>query len=172
MRNLLVALTGFLVAAAAIAGLALALPQTTTAASSSTHTGSAMSGAMSSMTSASTASMMGGSQTVNLTIQHVQKGCHVWSNGKTTGAMMRLHLTPGQKLSVLDMDVDAHQMMQFSGPTRLHMGGPMMMNHSRTMTFTNKGIYRLGTKTVEMKGAMDVKTIGPDNKLRLVVTVA
>jgi hypothetical protein len=35
-------------------------------------------------------------------------------------------------------------------------------------------IYRLGTKTVEMPGmgGMDVKTIGPDNKLRLVVTAA
>lgn len=35
------------------------------------------------------------------------------------------------------------------------------------------GVYRLGTKTVEMPGGMEeVKTIGPDNKLRLVVTVA
>jgi hypothetical protein len=43
-----------------------------------------------------------------------------------------------------------------------------------TLSFMKKGVYRFGTKTVEMPGAgeMDVKTIGPDNHLRLVVTVA
>jgi hypothetical protein len=56
----------------------------------------------------------------------------------------------------------------------MQMGGPLMTNRGMTLTFTKKGIYRLGTKTVEMPGmgGMDVKTIGPDNKLRLVVTVA
>jgi hypothetical protein len=54
------------------------------------------------------------------------------------------------------------------------MGGPMMMNHGVTLSFMKKGVYRLGTETVEMPGGMslDVKTIGSDNKLRLVVTVA
>jgi hypothetical protein len=107
------------------------------------------------------------------TIQHVQKGCRVWSDGRTLGAVMRLHLKPGQKLSVLDQDVDAHQMMDLAGPMHLQMGGPMMMNHGRTLAFTKKGVYRLGTKTVEMAGGgMEVKTVGPDNHLRLVVTVA
>lgn len=64
-------------------------------------------------------------------------------------------------------------MRQFAGPMRLHMGGPMMMGRGTTITFSKKGVYRLGTQTVEMPGAMmDVKTIGSDNKLRLVVTVA
>jgi hypothetical protein len=41
------------------------------------------------------------------------------------------------------------------------------------IAFTKKGVYRLGTKRVEMAGGgMDVKTIGPNNKLRLMVTVA
>ena len=111
--------------------------------------------------------------TRKLTIQHVQKGCHAWFDGKTTGPMMRLNLKPGQKLSILDQDVDAHKMMQLSGPMHLRMGGPMMMNRGITLAFTKKGVYRLGTKTVEMPGGgMDVKTIGPDNELRLVVTVA
>jgi len=174
MRNLLVALVGFLVGGAAIAAVALALPRTTVA-SSPTHMGQATgmsSGMMNASATRSAATMMSSTQPVKLTIQHVQRGCHVWSNGKTTATMMRLHLKQGQRLVVMDMDVDAHQMMQFSGPAKLHMGGPMMMSHSMTMTFIKKGIYRLGTKTVEMKGGMDVKTIGPDNTLRLVVTVA
>jgi hypothetical protein len=50
----------------------------------------------------------------------------------------------------------------------------MMTNHRMMLSFSKKGVYRFGTKTVEMPGgmSMDVKTIGPDNKLRLVVTVA
>jgi len=56
----------------------------------------------------------------------VQKGCHVWSNGKTTATIMQLHLKPCQKLSIMDMDVDAHQMLQFGGPMHLRTSGPMM----------------------------------------------
>ena len=164
MRNLLLTLTGFIVGAGLIAAVAFALPRQTTVTATGMPIAGAMGGGMMGATAAPA--------TAKLSIQHVQKGCHVWSNGKTTAAMMRLHLEVGQKLSILDMDVDAHQMMQFAGPARLRMGGPMMMNRNMTLSFSKKGVYRLGTKTVEMPGAMQVKTIGPDNKLRLVVTVA
>ena len=163
MRYLLIALAGFLVGTALIAAVAFAVPTQSNVRVGMPMAGTAGTGMMS--TVATTAA-------TKLTIQHVQKGCHVWSNGTTSGAMMQLHLKPGQKLSIVDMDVDAHQMMEFAGPARLHMGGPMMMSHSRTISFTARGLYRIGTKTVEMPGAMDAKTIGPDNNLRLVVTVA
>ena len=57
---------------------------------------------------------------------------------------------------------------------QMQMGGPMMnTTHGTTLSFTKKGVYRLGTKTVEMGDeGMDVKTVGPDNNLRLIVTVA
>ena len=178
MRMILVVITGFLVGSAMAAAVAL-IPLTTSAPAgpppvhsdrmSSATTSNGMS------VSATARPTTASAQTVRLTIQHVQRGCHVWSNGKTTGAMMRLHLTQGQTLSIMDMDVDAHQMMQFAGPTHMQMGGPMMTTHGMKMTFTTKGSYRFGTRTVEMAGMAgmaDVKTIGPDNKLRLVVTVA
>jgi hypothetical protein len=62
-------------------------------------------------------------------------------------------------------------MLQFAGPAQMRMGGPMMMNHGVMLSFAKKGVYRLGTKTVEMEGGMEAKTIGPDNKLRLLITV-
>ncbi len=173
MRNLLVATTGFLVGTGLFVALLVALPRTTnvtvkqaapevTAMPNTAQDGTAM------MASASMAPASS-----NLTIQHVQRGCHVWSNGKTTGVTMRLRLRSGGQLSVLDQDVDAHQMLQLAGPVRLHMGGPMMMARGTTIAFPRKGVYRLGTKTVEMPGGMmEVKTIGSDNNLRLVVTVA
>ena len=181
MRNLAVAFAGFLVGAALIVGIVLALPQHTSvtinAISSPTsmpahmNSGGTMMSGGDMMSSA--VSAVNGVTPVELTIQHVQRGCHVWSNGQMTAAMMRLHLKLGQRLTILDEDVDAHQMLQFAGPMHMRMGGAMMMNHSVTLSFMKKGVYRLGTKTVQMPGgAMDVKTIGPDNKLRLLVTVA
>lgn len=174
MRMILVALIGFLAGSAAVAAVAL-IPLTTSAAgptaTPSRHMSAAAMPAGMVMSSAARATIAS-PRTVSLTIQHVQRGCHVWSNGKTTGAMMRLHLRKGQTLSIMDMDVDAHRMMQFAGPMHMRMGGPMMATQQMKMTFTKRGIYRFGTRTVEMAGMADVKTIGPDNKLRLVVTVA
>ena len=173
MRLILATLTGFLVGSAAVAAVAL-IPLTSSTASSSATPISRMNG-----TAMSSGMMMGAAarpfanrRTVSLTIQHVQRGCHVWSNGKTTRAMMRLHLKQGQTLSIMDMDVDPHKMMQLAGPMPMQMGGPMMSNHGMKMTFSKKGIYRFATRTIEMAGMADVKTIGPDNKLRLVVRVA
>jgi hypothetical protein len=174
MRMILVALTGFLVGSAMAAAVAL-IPLTTSAVRpAAVHSNQMSAAAMPNGMAMGTAARptMASAQTVRLTIQHVQRGCHVWSNGQTTGAMMRLHLKHGQTLSIMDMDVDAHRMMQFAGPTHMQMGGPMMTTHGIKMTFTRRGIYRFGTRTVEMAGMTDVKTIGPDNKLRLVVTVA
>src|SRR5919201_5212211 len=147
MRNLFILITGFAVSGAGVLALALALPHwANTPTKPATHKAMPMSG----MASMSSGAMDSASlASVKLTIRHVQRGCHVWARGSMTGPMMRLHLRVGQRLSVLDQDVDAHQLLQFAGPMRLHMGGPMM-----------KG------------SGMDIKTIGPDNHLRLLVTVA
>ncbi|HZC30346.1 MAG TPA: hypothetical protein VE261_02440 [Gaiellaceae bacterium] len=184
MRNLLIATIGFLAGAGLIVALVLALPQPSsltvraaaatavTPRTSQPATGMAGSTMAASLPAAATS-------TSRLTIQHVLKGCHVWSNGMTTATTMRLTLKQGGKLAILDQDVDAHQLVQLSGPARLRVGGPMLMNHGTVVSFARKGLYRLRTRTVEMPGGtgmngtgMKVKTIGPDNTLRLVVTVA
>ena len=177
MRVILVTLAGFLFGSAMTEAVTLIPLTTSAAARPAAAPGSATGVAATSngMMSAAGRSTTPMPRTASLTIQHVQRGCHVWSNGRTTGAMMRLHLKPGQTLSIMDMDVDAHQLMQLAGPARLHIGGPMMTADGMKMTFTRRGVYRFGTRTVEMPGMAgmaDVKTIGPDNKLRLVVTVA
>lgn len=164
MRYFLATLAGSLVGAAVIVAVAVAVPQTTpqTPPVSGMPMSGAMGGAMMNVATAPVRKLM---------IVHVQRGCHVWSNGKTT---MRIHLRPGQRLSIMNMDVDAHQLLRFYGTMDMakHMGRPMSMNHGMTVSFAKKGVYRLGTTTVEMPGRMEVETIGPDNSLRLVVTVA
>lgn len=175
MRNLVIATTGFLAGGLIVLAVALALPRhtTVTVKQSPAAVAMPMSGATH-MSSAMMASNASAPATRQLTIQHVLRGCHIWSNGSIRATTMRLSLPTGGRVSVLDQDVDAHQLIQLAGPTRLHLGGPMMMNHGTSVSFPMKGVYRLQTKTVEMPGGMEMeaKTIGPDNTLRLVVTVA
>ena len=47
----------------------------------------------------------------------------------------------------------------------------MMMNEKQVLTFKQPGSYRFKTKVIEMGPMMEVKTIGPDNILRLTVSV-
>jgi len=173
MRGVLYAAIGFLAGGALITGVALVPRHTTVVldapadvATPMSQTAIPMGGTM--MGSSAMAPAMS-----RLTIQHVLRGCHTWSNGTRQSPTMRLTVKSGGSLSVLDQDLDAHQMMQLSGPARLHLGGPMMMNHRMVVSFPTKGVYRLRTKTVEMPGGMEVEseTVGPDNTLRLIVTV-
>ena len=169
MRNLIIAATGFVVGAVVLAVVLVTLPRTTTVTvkQSSPQVAMPMMGGSGMMGSASAAPAGN-----KLTIRHVLKGCHVWSNGKTLSPMMELTLRSGGKLSILDQDVDAHQLVQLSGPTKLHLGGPMFMNRGSTLRFARSGVYKFRKKTVETAGmGMEVDTKGPDNTLRLVVTV-
>ncbi|HET6864720.1 MAG TPA: hypothetical protein VFH80_02315 [Solirubrobacteraceae bacterium] len=169
MLKLLVVVAGFAIGTAVIAAaLALPPPAVTPRARRAAATTETMTAA-----AAQGPSMGSAPAEVRLAIQHVQKGCHVWSNGTTTAAAtMRLHLKQGQKLVLSDMDVDAHQLIELSGPLRIATGAPLTMGHGITLTFTKKGAYLLGTRTVQMPGAaMDVKTIGADNHLRLMLSV-
>src|SRR5512133_4021118 len=106
MRVFLTALTTFLVGTLLSGGgsvglyFAVRTPATSNQVAAKTGAMPHVSGAMS--MSGSTMMASNPLATKKLTIQHVQRGCHVWSNGKTTSAMMRLHLRPGQKLSIMD----------------------------------------------------------------------
>lgn len=105
-----------------------------------------------------------------VTIQHVQKGCHVLSNGRHQAASMTLNLRLGASLQLRDMDIDPQGLVQLSGP-KLNIKGHMMMGQQQTITFKQPGVYRLKNKVIEMGTMMNVKTIGPDNTLRLTVSV-
>jgi hypothetical protein len=161
MRNFVLAVGGLALGAAIVTAVAVAVPQQAPV-SSGMPMGSMGNGTMAMGTASSNTA---------LTIRHVLRGCHVWSKGKTTSATMRLNVKRGQRLTIDNLDFDAHQLVQFSGPAHLRLGKPIMMNHQFTISFAKAGSYRLGTKTVDMPGVMEVKTIGADNKLRLTVAV-
>lgn len=106
----------------------------------------------------------------DLTILHVQRGCHVWSDGKVQTPMLQLNVQRGQMLQVMNQDVDMHRMVELSGPMMM-LGGPMKTGQSQSLTFTKPGTYRFDTKSSEMMGMPEAATIGPDNVLRLTVVV-
>lgn len=107
---------------------------------------------------------------VTLTIVHVQRGCHAWTDGKRTAPGVKLVVRRGTRVTVANMDLDAHKLVRLGGP-RLRLGPPLKMNTSVTLRFAKPGVYRLMTKKIETPGEMDVKTLGPDNVLGLTVVV-
>jgi hypothetical protein len=172
MSKTLLAIGGFTAGALAIVAITQYVDSTDTA-----PVGSGM-GTTAAMTR--NGSMMGAApatttttRAVALSIRHVRRGCHVWNQNGRQAAMMRISLPRGGRLSILDQDLDAHKLVEVSGP-RLMMPPAMTMMDTAKVRFTHPGVYRLATKTVEVPGAEmpEAPTIGPDNHLQLLVRVA
>ena len=106
-----------------------------------------------------------------LTILHVQRGCHVWSDGTAQTPMLQLTMQRGQMLQILNQDVDMHRMVELSGPGMM-LGGPMKTGQTQSLTFSQPGTYGFDTKSSAMMGMPEAATIGPDNTLRLTVVVS
>jgi hypothetical protein len=103
-----------------------------------------------------------------LSIQHVLRGCHVWSTGT---AKTVLHISTGSALTITNNDVMPHKLVSSGGLPAVLSGADMShMSAKGTITFPKAGTYRFTTKAGEdyMKG---VKTVGEDNVLRLTIVV-
>lgn len=160
--KILTALAGFVVGAAIVTGTALALDRT----QSPTRSPAVAPMTMSGMTAAPASS----ATTRTLAIQHVLKGCHVWSDGRRQAASMSVRMQRGERLQIIDQDIDPHGLVQVAGP-KIAIHGHMMMGQKQTIDFVQPGLYRFRTKVIEMGMSMNVRTIGPDNTLRLTVSV-
>lgn len=160
--KILTTLVGVVVGAAIVTGTALALDRAASPTRSPAVAPMTMGG--------TTAAPASSTATMKLTIQHVVKGCHVWSNGRRQAAAMTMSVQRGGRLQIIDQDIDPHGLVQVAGP-KIAIRGHMMMGQKQAVTFTQPGIYRFKTKVVEMGVPMNVKTIGLDNTLRLTVSV-
>jgi hypothetical protein len=127
-------------------------------------------------------------QRASIVIRHQTAGCHTWSvDGGPYRAAQSVSLVAGGQLTITDNDVMSHRLVRLSGPragySLVDVGGRMgmmqapygagMMPHPGArlrVTFATPGVYTFRTAAGEdyMKG---IKTTGPDNVLRLVVTV-
>jgi len=107
-------------------------------------------------------------------IEHVTRGCHAMlvNDSTTPTPSATIHLGVGGSLHVTDNDVMPHRLLQLAGPTAGFTGASMShMGAQSTVTFPSAGTYSLTTKAGE-DYAPGIKTIGPDNTLRLKVVVA
>ena len=157
LTKISVAISGLIVGGALVTGTALALGHTQPPASAP-------------MTMSGSMGLTGTPATTQIMIRHVLRGCHVWTYRGHQAASMRLNLQHGGRLRIMDNDMDPHGLVQLAGP-KLRLKGHMMMGQGQTIRFKQQGLYRFKTKVVEMGPEMEVKTIGPDNKLRLTVSV-
>lgn len=160
--RILIVIVGFVAGGAVVTGTAVALDQARTSVSSPVVAPMTMSGMM-----GATRSSAG---TAKLVIQHVQKGCHVWSYNHRQAASMRLSLKHGAQLRIVDQDVDPHGLVQLAGP-KIAFRPNLMMGQSLLLVFKQPAVYRFKTRVIEMGSMEEVETIGPDNKLRLTVVV-
>ncbi len=114
-----------------------------------------------------------------LMIRHQLKGCHSWSyNNGPSQAAQSITLARGGSLKITDADVMSHTLIETSGPAVRLSGGATghmgMMNRTgmvMKVTFPKAGTYHFRTHAGEdyMSG---VKTVGPDNVLKLTVVVS
>ena len=157
-------IAGFIAGGAIVTGTAVALDRTQAASRQSPAIAPmTMSGTMMRATGSSTA-------TTKLVIQHVQKGCHVWRNGSIQSTSTSVSFKRGTRLQVVNQDIDPHRLVQLAGPN-LALREHMMMGQTQLITFRQPGVYRFKNKVVEMGPEMSVETMGPDNTLRLTVSV-
>jgi hypothetical protein len=126
-------------------------------------------------------------RSARMLIRHQLRGCHAWSvDGGPFRAAQRVTIRRGGALAITNDDVMPHRLVQLGGPrVRMHNGdsmpmhmgrgddGPGRMDHmgaTTKITFSKAGTYRF--KTVAGEDYMSgFRTIGPDNLLRLTVTV-
>jgi len=111
-----------------------------------------------------------GSAQAKLWIRHVERGCHVWTDGRRTNPTAAVTLRRGSRLVVTNQDTDMHQLVQTAGP-RIATGPFLMMNQAATLVFRKPGVYRFKNRKLDMPGMHEVETIGRDWLLLLTVTV-
>jgi plastocyanin len=110
---------------------------------------------------------------VTVTIHHQTRGCHAWAVGSSAyKPAQAVTVAPGTTITFVNNDVMAQKIVQ-KGGAKVTFVGKTNLNHSAAsvkVVLSRPGVYRFGTIEGNdyFKG---VKTIGPDNVLKLVVTV-
>jgi hypothetical protein len=111
------------------------------------------------------------SKTVQLAIVHTVSGCHIWQTAHSHGPAVTLKLKRGDKITLRVSCPMDFQLTQLRGP-RLVLGDPTLHTGTqRTIVFRKGGVYVLQARNIQSSADMGLQTLGPDNALRLTVTV-
>jgi hypothetical protein len=110
-------------------------------------------------------------KTVKLAIVHTLHGCHIWQGAHSTAPAQAITLARGGKLELrVNCPMD-FTLVQRRGP-KLLLGDPTMhTGTSRTIVFRKAGVYVLQATNIQTSTEQGLQTFGPDNLLKLTVTV-
>ena len=112
------------------------------------------------------------SKTIQLAIVHTVQGCHIWQTAHAHGPATALTLKHGDKITLRVSCPMDFQLVQMKGP-KLVLGDPTLHTGTqRTIAFPKRGVYVLEATNLQSSADMGLQTLGPDNALRLTVTVS
>jgi hypothetical protein len=112
------------------------------------------------------------SKTIQLAIVHTVQGCHIWQTSHGQAAATSLKLKKGDRITIRVSCPMDFQLVQVKGP-KLVLGDPTLHTGTqRTFAFPKRGVYVLRATNVQSSADMGLQTLGPDNVLRLTVTVS
>jgi plastocyanin len=120
------------------------------------------------------AAPVGAKSSAQIVIRHQMKGCHAWSVGtRAYSASQHVRVSHGTTFTLVNNDVMPHTLVQLAGP-KVSLGHALLdhMGASTKFTLLKPGTYRFGTKAGEDYKGMNMKTIGEDNVLRMIVVVS
>ncbi len=112
-------------------------------------------------------------RTVELTIIHYYRGCHVWTPDgvKPLGPTVGYRLKRGDRVRIVDRDVMQFDWTQTAGPRVLFAYPRTSPGERRLLVFRKPGVYRFVGHATDTSDHLQLQTIGPDNVLVLVVRV-
>jgi hypothetical protein len=112
------------------------------------------------------------SKTVQLAIVHTVQGCHIWQTAHAQGPAIALKLKRGGKITLHVTCPMDFRLVQLKGPA-LRLGDPTLHTGTqRTVAFPKRGVYVIKATNIQSSADMGLQTLGPDNVLRLTVTVS
>jgi plastocyanin len=109
-----------------------------------------------------------------ITIRHQMRGCHTWSFASGPyKASLQFRVVHGTSVVFVNNDIMSHKLVQTAGPTARVINAKMnRIGAKASVKLTHRGVYRFITKPGEDYPKFgEMKTIGEDNVLRLVITV-
>ncbi|HVC87824.1 MAG TPA: hypothetical protein VNC40_10420 [Gaiellaceae bacterium] len=108
---------------------------------------------------------------VELAIVHTVHGCHIWQTTRNLGAATTLTLKRGGRITLRVSCPMDFKLAQLRGP-KLVLGNPVLHTGTqRSVTFPRNGVYVISATNLQTSAEVGLQTLGPDNVLRLTVTV-
>lgn len=110
-------------------------------------------------------------KTVQVAIVHAVHGCHIWHTTRDVGPTLAVKLPRGGRLQLrVNCPMDFRIVQVKGRPVAL--GDPTFYTGTtRTIAFPRPGVYVFSGTNLESSAERGLPTLGPDNVLRLTVTV-